>query len=633
MHTDTLAHLHAQGLLRDIDLQFARFIAAMCPPDCREDAGLAAALLSAGVTATRNICLDLRAAAGMPVSAVLPAGDRQDALERARVRTPPHSRWKAALRSCPAVGAPGDVAPLILDEAGERLYLYRHWHCEQELARIAARLLRQPAPAPDPPLNLPELHACFPGDTDGPDWQQVAAFAALRSRFCVITGGPGTGKTRTVAGLLALLLSRFSDVHIRLCAPTGKAAARLQESVRQAVSSIACPPEVRALIPDSAVTIHRLLGTRLRGNTWRHGPDNPLIADVVVVDEASMVPLELLARLAAALPAHARLILLGDKEQLASVEAGAAFGDICAAADIGCFSENFRAAWHRAGGPPLPGPAPAGRSAALNDCIVQLSRSYRFADASGIGALARAVISGNARAARAVLDSEDAHTRYRPLPKTGEPDRDLLAALCARIAVPAGAATVAAAIEALERFRVLCAMRSGHWGTEALNRAIQDLLHEQGVIDTCQPFYRGRPLMITRNDYTMQLFNGDTGLIWPDSAGELRAWFSDRDGTLRSLAPARLPAHETVYAMTVHKSQGSEFDEVVLVLPERDSPLLTRELVYTGITRARTRVELWAGEAVLTPALQRRVQRTSGLQDALRREIASDGQTAPVTLQ
>jgi exodeoxyribonuclease V alpha subunit len=331
------------------------------------------------------------------------------------------------------------------------------------------------------------------------------------------------------------------------------------------------------------LTVH----SALRPDPWRptrfrHDASRLLPADIVLLDEASMVDLALMAKLADAVDDGAHLVLMGDADQLASVEAGAVFGDIC-----------------RAG---------------LGDSAVQLAHSYRYRAGSGIARLAAAINAGDATAARAALGSGDA--QLVEVGSGAELAAALAPSLCRALAALRGGRP-SAMLAALSSLRVLCAHRGGGRGADALNALVEGLLRRAGVVAPDREWYEGRPILVVRNDYQLGLFNGDVGVIARDDRGELTAFFPAADGGLRALAPARLPPHETVFAMTVHKSQGSEFDSVALVLPEEPSPILTRELLYTAVTRARTSVAIYGSAAVLAEAIPRRIERASGLREEL----------------
>jgi exodeoxyribonuclease V alpha subunit len=559
------------------------------------------------LTGQGHICVNLGEWAGKPL-----AEDDEDE----PMIAPPVATWCDALRKSPVVGRPGEYAPLVLDEAG-RLYLYRYWEYERQIVEdLHRRSVEEPSDVGLPRLRE-GLDRLFPPAADGTvDWQRTAAAVAVLRRFCVISGGPGTGKTTTVIRILALLLEQAAGrpLQIALAAPTGKAAARMQEAIRLTRDSLPVSQEVREAIPGEAMTIHRLLGFRPGSVRFRHDRENPLPVDVLVVDEASMVDLALMAKLVQALSPRGRLILLGDKDQLASVEAGAVLGDICGES-LG-FSAGFSRRLAGATGAGLGG---EGDGPPIRDAIVELTRSYRFGETSGIGRLARHVNQGNGREALALLergDSEDVVWRPQESP------RDLAARLAEaaeRLGAYLAAGTPESALEGLDRLRILSAHRTGPFGVETLNRLIEDCLEARGVIRPRSPWYHGRPVLITANDYNLRLFNGDLGitLLDPEAEGKPRVFFRTPEGSIRRLPPTRLPEHETAYVTTVHKSQGSEADEVLLVLPNELTPVMTRELIYTGITRARSRVEIWGTGSVFEAAVARRVTRSSGLRDAL----------------
>ncbi len=526
-----------------------------------------------------------------------------------------------ALAATGVVGEPGGRCPLILDR-DNRLYLYRYWQYERELA--AGLLLRAGARglSVDEALLADGLRRLFgPLPAGEPDWQRIAAAAALWSRFCVISGGPGTGKTTTVVKILALLLEQGGPAPLRmaLAAPTGKAAARLSGAIHRATAGLATAPSVQAAIPDGVTTIHRLLGVVPGTTAFRHHGGNPLPFDLVVIDEASMVSLPLMARLVAALPPEGRLLLLGDRDQLSSVEPGAVLGDICGTGEPEGASPGFRRYLERVTGAP-PESLPGEGGGALADSLVVLRRNFRFAAESAIGRLSRAINAGDGRAVQDVLEAGGEEVSWRELPGPAALAAVLEPHLVAGYGDYLAEAEPLAALAAFERFRVLCALRQGRYGVAGLNSLIERVLAGRGLLVPRGDWYRGRPVLITVNDHAQGLFNGDTGIALPDpeQPDRLAVWFADGRGGVRPVAPLRLPCHETAFAVTVHKSQGSEFEGVLLVLPGADSPVLTRELLYTGVTRARQRVELWGDRELLARALTRRVERRSGLGSLLR---------------
>jgi exodeoxyribonuclease V alpha subunit len=595
--------------LSDVDLHFGRLLARLAACDAPELV-MAACLVSHG-TSNGQVCVDLNDLAGRPLFAQVGEPWSAPAL-------PP---WAATLLASSVVGRPGDFCPLVLDEHG-RLYLYRYWQYEQQLAE---NLRRRAAHAP-PEVDAGQLHdrlaRLFPRRSPDCDWQKIATAVAALKHFCVIAGGPGTGKTSTVARVLALLVEQAGaqPPRIGLAAPTGKATARLQEAVRHAKHQLPVEAATRDTIPDEASTLHRLLGARPDTTAFRHHRDNPLPLDVLVVDEASMVDLGLMAKLVQALPVQARLILLGDRDQLASVEAGAVLSDLCGAAPA--FSSSFRADLERCTDEHLPGYASP--PTAIGDAVVLLQQSYRFGTESSIGQLAHAVQGGDATAAMQLLQTARCDDLvWVPVRSPAEcPARlagDIRVGFQPYLAQVKARATPTDVFVAFEHFRVLCAHRSGPLGAVSLNRHIEELLQTARLIDARHAWYPGRPVMITRNDYHLHLFNGDVGITLPDpeAQGRLRVYFPTADGSMRRLSPFRLPEHETVYAMTVHKSQGSEFDDVLLVLGDAHSPVMTRELLYTGITRARARMAICGVEEAFKAAVGRQLQRTSGLREAL----------------
>ncbi len=591
-----------------LDRRFAEFISQFDPRDRHIE--LAARLVS-HARSLGHICLDLDALTSGALDPAL--------LALAGPMVPEASAWIEKLSASPAIGRPGAFKPLILDEA-KRLYLHRYWQYETNLAADLKQRANTLTPF-NPKLFGDGLVRFFPGaKREVIDGQMVAAFASLRTGLCVISGGPGTGKTRTVVVLLALMLEQRPQLRIALAAPTGKAAARLQESVKVTKASLDCAAEVKAMLPEEASTIHRLLGPIPDSAYFQHDTDHPLPFDVVVVDEASMVDLALMAKLLSALPAQARLVLLGDRNQLASVEAGSVLADICAGKEHHGFSQQFCDDFQQMTGaamPPVPLQNSIGRRA---DCIVELRQNYRFGNDSGIYRLSQAVNDADASRALDVLAASrgSSDLSSRPLPAPDGLKEQLQPIVLEGFTPSLRARNPADALALLGRFRILSPLRSGPYGVENLNALVEEILLEAGLLRGRGAFPAGRAVLVTRNDYNLKLFNGDIGLIQPDLAtSQMRVWFPAAGGGTRSFLPLRLPEHESAYALTVHKSQGSEFERVLLILPKEDSRVLTRELVYTGLTRASAHVELWADEPILRAAIGRRTIRRSGLREAL----------------
>ncbi|WP_431821909.1 AAA family ATPase [Burkholderia sp. F1] len=623
----------------------------------------------------------------------------------------------------------GEERPLIVDRH-DRLYLARYFAYERRLAEAlvaqAGAVAADDAPAPD--VLRERLARYFGPATGETDWQRVAAIVALTGRVTIVSGGPGTGKTTTVVGVLACLLDAHPGLRIALAAPTGKAAQRMQEALHARAGDL--PPELAARLPNTSYTLHRLLGGGGAAG-FRHHRDNPLPYDLIVVDEASMIDVALAAHLLDALAPGARLVLLGDKDQLAAVEAGAVFAELSArpsfsaaacariAQALGIDEAVFVAAlptpadaepdaataavairrtpvapppaaprqaslfddeapavaaappadeaagaadddgpawieadellWLDAAAlPPLDAgaaqraipvapedveAAEATTPAPLADCVVWLERNYRFGLDSPIGRLSLAIRRGAVQEALDALPASDAAAA-----SFHEDAGDALAAMTVerlarrfsayldalQDALAAAAPDPLPLFDALNRFRILCATRGGARGAEHVNALVASHVRRAARVPLAvgAHWFTGRPIMVTRNDYALGLFNGDIGIALPDAQGVLRVWFKRADGTARAVSPAALPPHETAFALTVHKSQGSEFDEAALVLPATFGRVLTRELVYTAVTRARTRVQVIGGRRMLAQAIATRTQRDSGLSARIAEALA-----------
>ena len=599
-----LQQLHAERLIGPLDRHFAGFLLQATGTES-EALALAAAMTSAA-RREGHVCLDLAALAGSRLP-----GDGSTATQ-----LPLLEEWREALLSSGAVGRPGEGQPLILDRS-DRIYLNRYWHYEQRIGQSLLRRAGHTMEGLDEQALARGLAELFDASAQaGPvNWQKQAAATAVLQPFTVISGGPGTGKTTTVVGLLALLRQQPGGERLRiaLAAPTGMAASRLQQSISSSKTNLPLTAEVIGRIPEQAVTLHRLLGVSGAGSGFRHHADNPLPLDLLILDEASMVDVSLMAHLLDALPETARLILLGDRDQLASVEAGAVLGDICQ--DCEGAGAEFSQRLQKLTGEPL---APGRAEGRLRDQVVLLRHSYRFASDSGIGRLAAAVNQGQAEKARELLLSGGETEQIEWL------ETDSAAYAARRYAVLFEKLDQGLPVQELfeeqRSFRVLCALRGGPQGMQRMNREIARQLARLGKPTMERDWYPGRPVMVTRNDYALGLYNGDLGLVCPhpEEAGQLAVAFPGANGDIRWVAPARLNACETVYAMTVHKSQGSEFREVLLQLPLQHSPVLCRELVYTAVTRARERFILNAPETVFLAAVEHSLKRRSGLVDLLR---------------
>ncbi|WP_148573239.1 exodeoxyribonuclease V subunit alpha [Nocardioides caldifontis] len=564
-----LLHDHnAAGVLTAADVHVARRLGRLAGED-DEEVLLAAAL---AVRAVRSGSVSLALDRVAEVAPELP--------------WPDPDRWAATVSASPLAGSALRVEDGLL-------YLDRYWREESQV--VAALEARAAAPPPEPGTRLPQgLEAYFPGDsfTD----QRGAAEAACRQWTTVMTGGPGTGKTTTVARLLGVLLSQSDEpLRIALAAPTGKAAARMAQAVREATQQPTFPgarpddgeqerARVERIRSLEATTLHRLLGSRPDNRTrFRHHRGNRLPHDVVVVDETSMVSLSLMARLLEAVRPDARLVLVGDADQLASVEAGAVLKDLV---------DGYAAAASTGAGP-----------------VTRLTTTRRYGHA--IGGLAEAVRTGDADEVLARLGAGDERVRWA--------DADELPGLLGEhvlaLAAAAEAGDHAEALLRFDRHRLLCAHREGPYGVGHWNRFVERLLMEGTGRDWLPEWYAGRPLIVSSNDYGLGLFNGDTGVVCADPAGGVTAVLGDGavPGAVKTLSTARLADVSTAHAMTVHRSQGSQFDEVTVLLPEPESRILTRELFYTAVTRARSAVRVVGSEESVRAAVERQAQRATGL--------------------
>ena len=659
------------GVLAAVDVHAVALCADLAGEE-RPDVLLACAL---AVRAPRHghVCVDLH---GLHLDklarAQRPTASPQQQNTAAQVALPvDRNAWATSVASSPMVRSTVEgLTPWAL--WGGLLYVDRYHRYEVRLARQLSDRFDATREVADPALLKSGLDALFGAPEAGPvDRQRLAAAMAVLRGATVVSGGPGTGKTYTVRNVLTLLVAQWVavDAHrplprIAVAAPTGKAAARVVESLldgldahiarAQAAVPAGWPIEGLATVLGELApwTIHRLLGWRPDDPTrFRHHADNPLPYDIVVVDEASMVDLALMGKLIDALLPEARVVLLGDRHQLASVEAGSVLADLCgaSAADGTAvrLSPSMRHLLAEVAGLDLTN-TPSPQPSTPRDGVVFLTRTRRFRDDSGIKAFAEACVEGRV---------DDAIEVTAPWP-TGQPKRLALQEdgrpvggdigrltprpggalpVEARAAIRSGftpylellrsgrqprhdddAALHAEVLQLLGGFRILCAHRSGPLGVQGMGAAAEDLLVDGGWIRPEEgTWYAGRPVLITRNDYGVQLFNGDIGIVVRDANGQARVAFAEGAGGVRYLSTVRLPDHQTVFAMTIHKSQGSEFDDVIVALPARGSRVLTRELVYTAVTRAKHRVTVLADEAVLRLALKEQVQRATGLADRL----------------
>ncbi len=604
----------AAGYLSELAAHYYSFFKRI-DPDCSEQVLLCGVLL-VHRGQTGHSCLNFEEFAGKLFSEFLTEEGQEWISDD--FRFPVASELSATLQKSVLVGQPGESVP-ILNDQNERLYLYRFWDYEKRLADN---------------LNLRAQHVLFDtgeikkqlnrvfvsSDCHETDWQKVAVSTAAMQRLCIISGGPGTGKTYTVVKIIALLqlLSAPVKLDIALAAPTGKAASRLQESIKAVSSNLDLPIEIISSIPEQAKTIHRLLGPIRYTPHFRFNKLNKLSCDILIVDEVSMVDLALMVKLCEAMPVKGHLILLGDNDQLSSVEAGRVLADICSQSKRNRFSVEYCQKLNEIG---VGGKLVAHVSNSyLQDCIVFLTKSYRFSEESGIGKLAEAIKSGSFK------EAWDCFTTERDLQLISSNEKNLLtdlyveSSMAERVCNEYGAylqiskgSNPGRVFKAFSRFQVLCAHRRGLAGVQQVNRWIEALLLQSGHIDEQGEWYIGKPVIITGNHYDLDLYNGDIGIALLDQHGRMRIFFKKANNEFRDISPARMPEYQTAFALTVHKSQGSEFEAVLLILPEKVSPIISRELLYTAITRAKESFILSANQSVFKEGVKRQTQRYTGL--------------------
>lgn len=584
-----------------------------------------------------HTCLPLDRAAGRLLSEVVERApttirlpqltDWTDALQRSGLVLNSETMLQG-LNSCPPIGASHiksntRLAPLILGPSF-RLYLHRYWTYEQEVATILRRRSKQLHFWDPGRLSTAIQHFFPPLPDDGFDWQALAAYSALRRGLTVISGGPGTGKTRTVARHLAVLSSLAAvegtpPPRVFLTAPTGKAATRLTEAIGQAMKDLPTVASRTASNSLQATTLHRLLGFSPFATGSNIGnPPRLLSADVVVVDEASMMDIALLVKLLRSLSETTRLVLVGDQDQLTAVEAGSVLGEMWSAPSSRQYSPVWASEVSASLGRTLPPEAVNSKATPLADSMVELQRSHRFGAEGAIQVFCRCIRSRDISLTRSAWRGTVPGLKVVPMPSTALRLTGLMDKLIPWHQRLVTSESPAAALGFLRELRLLSPLRHGPLGVESLNRDITRRMAGQGLISTGRDWYSGRPVLVTSTDVDLGLSNGDTGLALTDPKdGRLLVWFETPEGGLRSLSPLRMPPHETAYVMTVHKSQGSEFTEVVLLIPDEPHPLVSRELIYTAVTRARRNAEIWGTEESLMAGLDRATERFSGLGDAL----------------
>ncbi|MBU8901593.1 MAG: exodeoxyribonuclease V subunit alpha [Victivallales bacterium] len=605
-------------LFSALDLSFASFVCRAAGEEDNYSLFLAAALVSNASVKRKYTCLDIKELSGSLNDYFSDLNDfetKTDEIRKSLQKFPIPENWRENLRSLTkAVSIPimGEVefVPLVLDES--LLYVYRDWICEQGLAKAILQRCEL-----ENELGESEISGISnyfkPMTEDKPDWQQIAVLAASRQNLTVVSGAPGTGKTTVAAAVSAMFLEQNPDTKITLCAPTGKAQARLQESIMAQIPNLNCTETTKERLQNLAIaTIHRLLGGRPGTPRFRYNRNHKLVLDVLIVDEASMISQSLMKALFEAIPSSAKLIMLGDMQQLASVESGMVLRDFCLAA-----KEND----------------------ILSGNVIELKENHRFASDRGLGLTTAEIRALPEKPS--LVDAEKIVDEMRA-DASGEIDlqelppwlkhefKEKINSYLEKVIVDfEGVETaylsfrneknVMRAYELFNKFRVICVYRSGLYGSEVINNIIEQLVMPQTTSNR-QSFYHGKPIIINENNYAMDLFNGDTGIVWTDEKGCLKAFFPSSDinkQDFRSFDLNLLPAFSSAYAITVHKAQGSGFQQVLIITPSELSPLMTREMIYTALSRAEKRAVLWTNTKILSEALQSLTKRHSNLRDCL----------------
>ncbi|CUX96076.1 RecBCD enzyme subunit RecD [Candidatus Mikella endobia] len=603
-------------LLRPLDVQFARLLATK---PTQSALMLASACLSAN-TGVGHVCL--------PLSLLTPSylfeGHMPQLAHKAWLRAGSLSlkEWHQKLLEEPAVGDGSYPTPLILEN--KCLYLQRMWQYECTVAKFFNRQ-RRTLVENNEDIIASVLARYFPIDIDSNEinWQKIATAIAITHPIAFISGGPGTGKTSLIAKLLAVFLQLNEGMHLRImmAAPTGKAAARMSESLNLEINNLVMDKYKKDILSHKAVTLHRLLGIRPNSQRMYYHCHNKINVDILIIDEASMVDLPMIANVIAALPPQARVIFIGDSCQLSSVDAGSVLRDLCSL-ETG-YSSVCRAKIARITGFKLPAETSIVNNYAISDSICLLHKSYRFHEDSGINRIANAIKYGNADNVFAILNN----IKIKDIDYTLLCDKtayqnmlnDCIDSYKEYLQLLHNYAMPAAILDAFHRFRILCALREGPFGVSGINARIEQKLMQSGLltIDNSIHCYTGRPVMILCNAPSLELYNGDIGILLLDDKQKRRVYFSLPNGKIKAVPLSRLPEHETAFAMTIHKSQGSEFQHIAIVLPDKIWSVLTRELLYTAVTRARTKLSIYATDKVLQYIIKNKTIRHSGLIDRL----------------
>ncbi|MGV6989738.1 exodeoxyribonuclease V subunit alpha [Testudinibacter sp. P80/BLE/0925] len=644
-----LAQLKQNGLISPLDYQFARLIdnkqQTYAYPQPIANLAVLLAALSSYAAQNGSTCLDPQDFAhGDFFDLAMQPEQRAHLLQlRGLLGDLAPSDWQHVLQGHIAFCDSNNAQSAPLRWENGLLYLQRNWRDEQQIVQRLSQRVAMHAQSLAPQQLAAFLNLLFTSENDEIDWQKIAVATALRQPFSLISGGPGTGKTRTVCSLLVALQWQrqqlgLPPLNIALSAPTGKAAARLSESINHALQAMpsAVSAELKRQVPTQAQTLHRLLGMTPRAPNGRYQPDKPLALDLLLVDEASMVDLNLFAILLNALSPHTRLVLLGDKDQLSSVEAGAVMAELCRFLQQGYSAAHCDYLW-LATGQRL---EPQVNGNPIRDGLSFLRKSYRFRADSGIKALAEGVNQGRAQSWADFANYTDltCFDYNLVLPSSDHLQDNISLArnrtlTAVNLILQQAAAwyddylrqvqtldeftpeKIEAVFSAFNQVRLLSGLRQGDLGVEQLNLAISERLRQQGKLQFrhAHEWYHGKPIMVSHNDTAVELYNGDIGLFLTDKHGNSRVWFENGEGQYRDISPSRVPPHETAFVMTVHKSQGSEFAHTALVLPLTMNPILSRELIYTAVTRAKSHFTLFGTQRIWQSAVQQPIRRRSGL--------------------
>ena len=630
----SFSNLKNKDGFQDIDFQFAKFILKEANTE-DEILFLSAALASYSLRAG-NTCCSIKHLAETKFPEYK-SGIELGTGSMPTIILPEYSVWKKCLSKYPHIVSSENYTPLILDNS-DRLYLHRYWNYENKLAAEIRNRCQRDIELTDKITaeHIKNISTLFQNyKSNNTDWQQVAVLTAILNKFCIITGGPGTGKTTTVTAILAMLLDINPNYKIKICAPTGKAGSRLNESISEEINNI---NPLNSLLTTEKLrnletsTVHRLLKPLPMSPHFKHNEKNPILADIVVVDEASMIPQALFFKLISAIPKSAKIILLGDKDQLASVEAGAVMASLCNSTTPNEFSEKHCSFLEKFFKDNKWKFKTAGKTTPLINSVIELEKSYRFDDDKGIGKVKHALHSTPENIYNVGKNNSEEFILLH-LPKVSELEKSIcsyidnlyIADKSAKVHAASkkikftdfmNAETPEKAFYILSEFKILCSHNIGLTGVDKINRIIHSHLFKE-------PFENlpvGTPIMIIENNNQLQLFNGDMGIIWNDESGYKKAFFPNgHEDNLKPVSLSLLPKYTEVFAMTIHKSQGSGFQKILVILPGSYSPILTKELIYTAITRAKKECVIWAKRKIFEQAAVTPTIRHSGLEDKLLR--------------